>query len=770
MAGQLFTSTKLDKDGRQILLDDTVLNVHYYSTVDETWDKTGSAGQSWFLENSLPNDSFDTVSLATDRWVLLDTSGGSGGTTIQSGGKLVLGVEKDEGLVALSSDGKWRLEGDFDIRLYIDWDSYYNEYRSVAHTYLKVGYDTKNAARITFTFDGGSAFAFSSEKTVGYDLKFFDWKNNEDPMGLSGISSAQQYDYFKIVRQDGVIKTYVSTGANDVQIGADITESVFSGALFVEFGVEAKEYNTVRSGFTKFLVSRGTPTPVKEFFSTVRGTKQRFPDKAILAVDSQSLSIIDEDEGTLWMRFVFGEDSPVSNNDTRVFGCGGTIYCTTSDGLVAFDFPRDQIFKYKDSSILVADEPLTMRNAEVTFRTFAANTGSIQDNNIHDVTCRRVGADDYIAFTNDVGVSVMRALASGVAYCVDGPLPASRTKISEKGALYWSGYDQPNNDGELSFFSNITALSASGTNLFNRTGYYGTDTGLSVFGANIVAFDVRTVNGADQVAVGTTEGVSFISLSPGAPFTTSVSYGVQSTADNPIVDPSFENYLGLDWRCFHVGLHPKFIVARDNSFSTGVSIYSLKLAFKEPGSNWFFEEGTMVGVYQDNIDFTDLGRIYFDSKMLGTSGSSAGNNLWDFEILVGDTVVKSYRDIDGAFTKYNDSMDVTSFEGVQRLTLRIRMLGDFGSLNMSQRAVYIDNLRTKIGDPEYRILTPGNASVKEVLLQYDSAGHKIYFSTQGGYGAVDLDDNSLDYFLPVQTYVPEAENISADFTRVTDEV
>ncbi len=768
MAGQLFTSTELDTDGRQVLLDDTVLNVHYYSTVDETWDKAGSAGQSWFLENFLPNDSFDTVSLAIDRWTPLDTSVDSGGTLSQSGGKLVLGVEKDEGLTALSSDGKWRLEGDFDIRLYIDWDSYYNEYRGVTHTYLKVGYDAENAARVALTFDGGSAFAFSSEKTVGYDLKFFDWKDNEAPTELSSISSAQQYDYFKIVRQGGVIQTYVSDGVNDVQIGADITESVFSGDLFVEFGVEAKEYNTVRSGFTKFLVSQGTTTPVKDFFSTVRGTQQRFPDKAVLAVDYQSLSIIDEDESTLWMRFVFGEGSPVSNNDTRVFGCNGVIYCTTSDGLVAFDFHRDQIFKYKGSSILVADEPLTMRNAEVVFRTFAG-TGDIQDDNIHDVTCRSIGADDYLAFTNDAGVTVMRALTSGVAYCADGPLPGARAKISEKGALYWSGYDQPNNDGELSFFSNITALSAPGTNPFNRTDYYGPDTDLSVFGANIVAFDVRTVNGADQVAVGTTEGISFVALSPGAPHTKSTSYGVQSPADNPIADPSFEKHLGLDWRSFQVGLHPKFIIARDDSFSTGSSTHSLKLAFKEP-SNWFFEEGTIAGVYQDGIDFTGLVRIYFDSKMLGTDGSSAGSNLWDFEILVGDTVAKSYRDIDGAFTKYTDSVDVTPFEGVRRLTFRIRMLGDYGHVNMSQRAVYIDNLRTTIGDPDYRILPAGNASVKEVLLQYDSAGHKVYFSTQEGYGAVDLDDNSLDYFLPVQTYVPEAENVSADFTRVADEV
>jgi hypothetical protein len=57
----------------------------------------------------------------------------------------------------------------------------------------------------------------------------------------------------------------------------------------------------------------------------------------------------------------------------------------------------------------------------------------------------------------------------------------------------------------------------------------------------------------------------------------------------------------------------------------------------------------------------------------------------------------------------------------------------------------------------------------EVLLQYDQSGHKIYFSTGGGYGAIDLDLNSLDYFMPADTYVTDAETLSADFARVQED-
>jgi hypothetical protein len=432
---------------------------------------------------------------------------------------------------------------------------------------------------------------------------------------------------------------------------------------------------------------------------------------------------------------------------------------------VAFDFHRDKIFKYKDDYIQVADEPLALRNAEVTFRTRTADIGTIPDNDLHDVACKTIGSEDYIAFTSDAGVTVIKALASGVAYSEDGPLPGSQVKVSEKGALYWSGYDQANNDGELSYFSNITALAASGTNSFTRTDYYGVDTSPGVFGSYITAFDVRTVAGADQVAVGTTEGISFIALSPGAPFTRSVSYGVVAPAENPIVDPSFENYLGLDWKVYYTGLHRRFFVTRETSFAPAGQT-SLRLRFADLSSDMTLVEGTEGGVYQD-VNFTGLSYLYFDCKL---SDVSLGGNVWDFQILVGDTVVKSYRDLDGPFTKYNDSVDVSGYTGVHRLKFRLLVNGDTTAYNLGDREIYIDNLQTKIGDPDYRVLPAGNVSIKEVLLQYDSEGHKVYFSTQGGYGALDLDDHSLDYFLPVQTYVPEAENVSADFSRVSDEV
>lgn len=763
MAGTLYNSAELDTNGRQLVLDDSILDVHYYTTVGESWDRTGGAQSSWYLENFLPNDSFNEDSLSADRWGHRAEVAIGSAAVQQSGGQVEASLTRDEGVSSLTSDGRWRLTGDFDIRLYIDWASYYNEYRSIAHTFLKVGVDGLNAARLCFTFDGEDTYQLRSEKVVARDPKFLGWLPSGSFTDLVSFNGTGQILFFRITRESGVIRTYYSNGVTSTQVGDDITDAALAADVYVEFGVEGLQYNTLKAAFTKFFVASGELSETTEFFSSIRGRRQEFPERAILTVDPQSFSIIDEDRKELWMRVIFDEGGALTSSSFRVRACEGTVYCATSDGLVAFDFKQDKIFKYKGSDILVADEPIALRNAGVAFRMFAAGVGDIQDNNIHDVACRIVGGDEYIAFTHDSGVTVMRALASGVAYSGEGPLPGSRVEISEKGALFWSGYDQLNNDGELSYFSNITALAALGTNSFARTDYYSPDTAKPIFGANITSFDVRTASGADHIAVGTTEGITYI-----PPNAISRSFGVSAPADNPFTDPSFENYLGLDWKQFYTGFHSLFRMHRVDSFVTEGE-YALQLMFLEPGVAQQILANTALGVYQD-VNLTGVERVYYDIQLFAPQALSTSSTAWDFEVVVGDTVVRSHRDVDGPFTKFNDSANVVSFDGVQRVKFQIRNTKTHNIVGLSSRTVVIDNLKTKIGDPGFRILPPGNASVVEVLMQYDSEGHKVYFSTAEGYGAVDLDDNSLDYFIPLSTQGPAGgETQSSDFTRVTDE-
>lgn len=758
MAGTLFTSSVLDGDGRQLVLDDTILDVFFYDASNETWDKEGSGSQSWYLENFTPNDNFDTPSILIDRWKVLDSTDTSESSLTQNG-SLNAAIEKSEGIIGLSSEGKWKLSGDFEIRLYFDWSSYYNEYRSIAHSFLKVGVDNENAVRVAFTFDGDS-FVFSSEKTVNRDLLFFDWQDNGSLFEV-GSSINSQYDYLKIQRVSGDLETYVfntSTG-NEIKVGDTISDAVFSGDLFVELGLENKEYNTYRHSFRKFFIRSGTSIPSTKYFSTVRGEEQSFPDRSIVVVDNQSVSIINEETSKLWMRLLVSEDA------TKVSACNGSLCLTTSNGLLVFDFPADKIYKYSGGSISVADEPISLRNSTLSYSLYLNNTGSFTSDILTGVDCNTVGGTDYFSVATASGVSFFRPLVSGVVNSLDGPQPVNQIDISDNGYLYWSGYNQTTNIGELSFRSNPHLLLTSGTVSFNRTGFYGTDTSLSVFGSHITTFDVLTVASSDQIAVGTTEGITFLSASPGSLKTESISYGVQGGSNNTISDSDFANPLGLDWRLEYTGFQPDLVISPSTDFFTAGE-NSIKFRFDNPTG--VLVSGTVGGIYQD-VDFTNINFVYFDLKLVNTEDLTEDNdNQWDFQIAVGNTVLKSFKDTDGPFEKYTDSVDVSNFSGINRLSFRLHINYDVNSETTEDRIAYIDNLRTQVGNPTYRVLPAGETAVESILLQLDTEGRKIYFSTSGGYGALDLDDNQLDFFTPIANFVSDAAIVSGDFVRAED--
>lgn len=765
MTDILLTPDTLDANGRKVLLDSSVLFVKNYDSSEESWDKTGAGAQSWHREVLLPNDTFDSPIL-TDRWTAVDDTDLDSSTFSQGFQKVNFLIEEDEGSAYYTSDGKWRLTGDFTVKLYFDWESYYNEYRSVTHSYLKVGNNSENCLRISFKFDGEDGYNFQSEKAVDRDLTFFDFLANGAALELTSFAQADDYLALKITRVGGVIKTYVSTLTTDIQVGADISDAVFSEDLIVEFGVQAKEFNTYGHSFSKILFS-GATSPEIIFFSNNRGVSADFPDRAIIAVDALSVSIIDADTQTLWMRTLTGGTNVLSDSDgLRCAALNGVIYFATPDGLIAFDFPQDRVFKYSGGSIQRSTENIISRNSDLDFVSYLSSTGTILSGAVKDVDCKNYSGVDYIIVATAGGVSITRKLTSGVYNCTQGSLPVERVKLSTSGYGYWSGYDVDTNIGQISFKSTIPSLVAGGTNTFTRTGVYTTDGALPFYGERVQDFDVMPVTGNDVLAVGTTDGLSVIGgFIQGNEFNGNgaKSYGVEAVADNPIQDPSFENYLGISWKGFYNGFHRKFNALRTTAFiSSGGA--SLRLKFEDRVINSFYDANTKGGVYQD-IDFTGVNTIYFDLKIEGT----VSTNAWSFEIVVGSTIVKSYKDTDGPFTKLSDSADVRQFTGVHRMYVQLRFLAKSFSQSVDECVVYIDNFRTKFGDPDYRILPAGNASVKEVLLQYDEGGHKVYFASNEGYGSLDIDDNVLDYFVTIADTVEDSEVISADFSRIENE-
>lgn len=763
MAQQLYSSTSADPDGRCLLLDDTVLSVMRCSPETEAWDRT-PVGASWYEEVFRPTDLFNAATVQDDRWGILNTSG-VGGSVSQTGGKLTASVQRAEGVAGLTSEEKWKLKGDFDIRLYIDWDSYYNEYRSITNMFLQVAVSADNAARLCFRFDG-SQFSFSAESTVGRDPRYFGWSTTGSRRVQASFSAATAYRCLKITRTSGVIRMFMSTGAEDTAVGGGVSDGVFAGDVYVSLGVETEEYNSARLAFSEFILFAGELAVETEFFAANRGRRREFPENVIVVVSAQEVSLIDEGTSKLWARCLVAPGLPLAAGVTAVAFCEGALYCATPAGLVVLDFVRDKLFRYSGSAVQVADEPVALRNAEVTFRDYLPAYGTFPSSAMNDVAARNLFGNVYVAAAHQAGVSVFRPLVSGVATCADTPVPATVVELTPAGSLFWAGYDQDNTDGAVSYYSSVTTLVLSGTSSFARSGYYGPGSAYPIFGNTPQTISVLGAAEDELLAVGTEAGVTLVVTGPALRPPGAYSFGVPGTVSNPVVDPSFENYLGLDWKVRYSGLHQVFFATREPTF-TAVGGQALRLGFSNLlTSERVLEAGLIGQVYQD-VDLTGVRTLYFDCKVGNTSPGPTTNAL-DFEAVVGGVVVKTYHDTDGPIVRLTDSIDVSQFTGIQRLSFRWRALATGHVANLSQRVAWVDNIRTSVGVPMYEVLPEGNASILEVLLQYEPAGRKIYFTSAGGYGALDLSTNSLDYFIPITNYLPTAAITTADFVRVDE--
>lgn len=759
MTGIILNKDFIDAAGRRLVLSDNIYRVYYYDSSQEQWDKSPSSA-SWYTENKLPSDIFDYETVDTARWKDSSTSRSSGSGIVFSEGAL-FSVAREEGVCSLSSEGKWSLEGDFEIRLYPDWDSYYNEYRGVTSFFLKIFFDNSHAFRLGFVFDL-EGFKFAAEKAVGRDLRYFDWKQSGSSLDFEHISEAHEFIYLKVVRQGDTLYAYVSDGEQEIQVGDAVSSSFFEQPLKVEIGVENKEYNTSKQKFKKFFV-QGEIAEEVEFYSSSRGEKASFPDQVLLAVDDYSLSIIDSSTQLLWARCFLGPEYPASSS-ADVAANNGVIYLTSGNSVVSYDFVNDRVYRFKSNTVEVSNEPLSLRNSSLGFSTHISSTGSFLGSSYNSISSRSYqGVDVVAAGSSDGYLTVFKPLLRGASNFSAG-MPVNCVDISDLGNVYWGSYSGEEGRGSISYYSNMNSIvTNSGSQNLVRSGYFNKDTSFRIYDEDVRVIDSLSRNGADLISFGTSSSVGFIGFSPGVPFNRSTSYGLASAANaNPFKDPLFEKYLGIDWFISYNTFHSTFKVHRKDNIE-GLDTSGVQLLIENVPLNSYYEEDSSVGLEQA-VDLTGIDYVFFDFKLESTS--PRGNNTWDFEVLVDNTVVKSYSDTDADITVAPLSVDTSSFNGECVFKVRLRVVKDSSFSSIGDCSAYVSNFRVSLSPSDCPILNNKCIPVKEVLTQYDAAGHKIYFSSPGGYGAIDLDDNSLDYFQEIEGISPGNEIISGDFSEV----
>jgi len=177
----------------------------------------------------------------------------------------------------------------------------------------------------------------------------------------------------------------------------------------------------------------------------------------------------------------------------------------------------------------------------------------------------------------------------------------------------------------------------------------------------------------------------------------------------------------------------------------------------------YVQNGSVGGIYQQ-VDLSSTDRLYFDYKLDTTSSS----NLLDFEVVVNSNVLYNVSDLDGNCERLDAVIDVSSYTGFNVVEFRVR--AKYSGLCDTSSVFYVDNVRSVQTTPDYAIIPTSTHEVLEVFLLDRVSEQKIFFTTEDGYGCIDLFTNSLDYFVPVVEKIALSSIMSAEYVEYIDEV
>jgi hypothetical protein len=358
MTRDLYTYTYLDGNGNQVLQSNKVNSVCYYSTEGESWDRYGGYKASWYKEIDYPNDDFVGPNLSGNIWDYFSFRGTVSGV-VDDG--LHLSVSGTDSRGGVSSDGLWSLEGDFDVMVFLDDSSYYNEFRGTSAVGMSVSVSDSYRYRISKFFDGENII-HKTQKVEDRNLKYYGWFDSGDTDDISGSGST----CFRIRRSGDVIRSYVGVGGEFKELGECVSGTGWLGDAYVELELETDQQNTLRSTFSGFTCS-GTIVPSGVFYSQYRGPDREFPVGAIILSDDYGMSIVDDSDMSLWMRFKYGADLFNSSNSPSISASNGRVYFTTSSGLHCIDFVEDKLKKYTKDYTAVSYSNITSRNVVLSY-------------------------------------------------------------------------------------------------------------------------------------------------------------------------------------------------------------------------------------------------------------------------------------------------------------------------------------------------------------------------------------------------------------------
>lgn len=710
MANKRITKDTVDINGRTVLYDNVVHNVSFYDTTAEDWSLV--TDKSWYDESKYPYDSFLSTVGFDGRWSWFKERGDFF-YTLSSG--LVLSISGSPSRCGLSSQDKWYFTDDFIIKLYINEDLYYNEYRSNAAFGISVSKDSSTKARVSRYFDYDAFdIGYAFHTVSGYAPRYIGWTKEEFvPSSVTGDTVA-----LCLERTGTNISAFVTNSNETITVASGYDFTSLSGTVYVEIEADTDQYNMFSCGASGLTCS-GSVRSFSSFEQSDTGGIVGFPSNAIVVSDGFGISILDEQDASLAYRFrnIGGFDYVTSSG---IIAAGaGHVFSTTASGSVDIDFKNDSIRTHTRNGVWVKNGAISDRNMR-TYDTLSSYQTVVTGDYVASIDIQDSVSGVLVAVGNSNGLSVSKD--SVVAHHVSASGIVDAVSFSDTGGLWWHECIEAQENGLLYTVNDVS--SAVDAVSFSHDASY------SVSSGDISAVSCNALSVSDSgfiVALAHSAGLDV--LKAGVLY----KYGAVGSHE-AVFDGLFESALGIYWTGGHTMVFSNYMIYSTIHWSG--SGRCAKLGFK--GTQLLFA-GNDVYMSQ-MVDLDDISSLFFDVHTVNDEAINIGYYL---KFFVGTKEEYSIP-INNTHTYLNIPIDVSSYKGNN--FIKFQVVCTENSVPNENIYAMISNVTTMPINYTHKILTSIDNNIRDCKILGSYGKEKLFYSTKDGHGCIDLATNTEDFF------------------------
>lgn len=436
-------------ENNEKLYSDSVTSLFFYDTTEDSdggdWCTNTSA--LWYQEPQIPNDDFIGETIDSNRWIEFDIN-----NYLNQNNNLHYykpATTEIDSFHYSVYQANWELAGDFDVQIDFNLDIWNSSY-----------FQRESSVRLEFYIDDDNQCKLWRYRHTNDNYWVQVWDDGVFHDGIAPESGpGNEYNgKLRITRDNYVLQMWRWSNTENAwkRVYYYTGFSTANGHIKICF---TNYYTEMEAEVDNFVVNEGiTSFPLAG--SKTRGTKKRFPEKAILVRTTDSIEILDVNDKSLWMRFTGIPDNlgTIGGNGNFIAAKNGVIYTTWSNqfqGLTTIDFNQD-VIKY-----LSADYnqeytgSIMLRNHDCVWPNITPPV-NINSNQLNDISIFNDNSNEFIGFASADGVVILKNMTQSF-HSQDTDF-MSKLIFSENGKLYYSKDNYIRNCGYLYEYDNFSYL------------------------------------------------------------------------------------------------------------------------------------------------------------------------------------------------------------------------------------------------------------------------------------------------------------------------